>query len=143
MAKEEVILTNFDKEFFENIPEHTAVLIKESGIYHTITVDGEKAGVVGYIPIFDNEGNQLNFIQIILVSKFRGRGLVRLTEDLLAEKYKLKQLFATISTDNIPSIKAHLKSGFKELDQKILNNLHKNKSLKINQTRLVKNYLSP
>jgi len=126
--------------FFESIFGHEQVLIKKEGVYHTFLVSGEKAGVVGFIPTQNSRGEKLYFVQIALADKFRGKGLTKLVEDLLAEKYDIPILYVTIGKDNAASIKAHLKAGFQEMDKEILNTLYKNGFLRVSQTRLFKRF---
>ncbi|MFH0755301.1 MAG: GNAT family N-acetyltransferase [bacterium] len=104
-------LIEFNKDFLESIREYKEVKIVKNGIYHTIIIDNKKIGVVGFIPA--KTAQNTGFIQIIIVPEFRGKGLVKQAEDLLVKKYKLKKLYATIEKENLASIKAHQKIGFK------------------------------
>lgn len=130
----------FDNSFFESIPGHEQVSIKKDGVYHNFLVGGERAGVVGFIPTQNNRGEKLYFVQIALSDKFRGKGLTKLAEDLLAEKYDIPILYATIEKDNEASIKAHLKAGFQEMEEETLDSLYKNGFLRVSQTRLFKRF---
>jgi len=134
----EIILTVFDKDFCATIPGHEEMRVEESGVYHTVLVDGEKAGVVGYLSGAVNK--EVYFIQVAITPKFRGVGLAGISEDLLAEHYKLPVLVATIETANTSSVRAHLKSGFQELPADKLAYLREKGFLKVGQTRLVKRY---
>lgn len=131
-------LQDFDQKFYKSIDGHDKILVKKQGIYHTVIVVGRKAGIVGYIPT--KIPKHAGFVQIAIASGFRGKGLVQQAEDLLARKYNLKELYATIKKTNIASIRAHQKAGFKILDDKDLNNLRKRGVLKNNEIRLVKKY---
>lgn len=131
-------LENFDKYFFELIDGCEKVSIAKDGKYHTIIVDDKKVGIVGFIPA--KYSKNTGFIQIIIIPKFRGKGLVKQAENLLAKKYKLKRLYATIRKDNIASICVHQKIGFKMLSKEKLNFLREKNFLGKNEIRLVKRY---
>ena len=132
----EITLSTFDKKYLRTIKEHKEILILDKGIYHTILYNNQKVGIVGYIP--SKFKNNTGFIQIIINQKFRGKGIVKIAENLLAQKYKLQTLYATIKKDNITSIRAHQKIGFKKINNNTLNNLRKNNFLKENEIRLEK-----
>jgi len=135
-----ITLKTLDLNFFKTISGHDQVLINVQGVYHTIIVNGEKAGNVGFIPKQNSKGEKIYLVQIVLLNEFRGKGITKLAEDLLAEKYHLPHLYATIEKSNIASIKAHLKAGFQEVDKITLNTLYKNGFIKKGQTRLLKEY---
>lgn len=134
-------LEEFDPEFLETIEGHEEILIKDEGFYHVFTVDSEPAGVVGYIQLQDKkaEGKQ-GFVQIAISNKFRGKGLVKQAEDLLAEKYDLIVLYATINEKNQASLQAHLKAGFEYEEPSKVDWLRQNGKLQQNEVRLRKDY---
>lgn len=129
-------LIDFDKDFFNKLEGKEKVLIKPEGHYHCIKIGREKIGVVGFIP--GNKG--AGFIQIIISPSSRGKGYTKLAEDLLAKNYDLKWLWATIDNDNIASIRAHLRTGFKMLSDEEIKKLQLKGFLGKNKTRMFKNY---
>lgn len=134
----EVKLANFDDNFFKSLPDFRKIGLDSKGIYHTIIIDDQKAGVVGYIPTKGKE--KTGFVQIILKDDFRGLGILVLAEDLLAKKYNLKTLLATIKKDNLASIRAHEKSGFKLLSAEELEDLRKKGFLREDEFRFHKDF---
>lgn len=131
-------LSKFDKKYLKTLDEHKKILIIKNGFYHTILYNNKKAGIVGYLPTKSTKNS--GFVQIIIDNKFRRKGIVKIAENLLVQKYNLKTLYATISKENIASIGAHQKIGFRILDDKKLNNLRKKSLLKENEIRLKKIY---
>jgi len=134
-----LILNDFDEKFYKSIEGYRKTISPSRGVmYHTIVVDNEKVGVVGYFPVKKNK--QAGFVQIALLLKFRGKGFVKKAEELLVKKYDIKLLWATVDKDNIASIKAHLKIGFRQLSDKEIQRLIKDGFLKRDQIRLVKGF---
>ena len=134
----EIKLGRFSKRYLETLDEHKEILLRENGVYHTILCDNKKVGVIGYIPV--KFKNDYGFIQIIITPDFRGKGLVKISEDLLAKKYKIKIFYATIRKENIASIRAHQKIGFQIINNKELSYLRKLGALEENKIRLKKTY---
>ena len=133
-------LAKFDKKYFNSLDGHEEIVISEKGFYYTILVNNKKAGVVGYIP--SHAFKKSGFIQIVIDPDFRGKGLVKIAEDLLAKKHNLEVLWATIKKENIASIRAHQKIGFQIMDEKELERLREQGFLKEDEIRLEKRYKS-
>lgn len=131
-------LDEFDKNYFETLDGHKQISLVENGIYYTILCDNQKAGIVGYIPVRFSKNS--GFVQIVIDTYFRSQGLVKIAEDLLAQKHNLKILYATIKKENVASIRAHQKIGFKIIDDKKLSELRKKSFLKEDEIRLEKKY---
>ncbi len=130
-------LTAFDCSFLKTIEGNDKIFLSKNGRYHCLELDNKKVGVVGYIPLDKVSG----FVQIAIVSEFRGRGLVKKAYDLLVVKYRLKRLLATIEIDNLASIKSHLKSGFVMLGDREIERLRKGGVLDSNKIRMIKKYI--
>lgn len=134
----EIKLDKFDKEYFENLDGREEIFVTNKGIYYTILYNKQKAGIIGYVPAkFPKDSG---FVQIVIDTHFRGRGLVKIAENLLAQKHNFKILYATIKKKNIASIRAHQKIGFKMINNKKLNELREKGHLKENEIRLEKEY---
>jgi len=137
----EVSLREFNQEFFEALEDNQYIkgpTIENISNYHTVYVDGEPAGVVGYLPPKIKAVADAGFVQIILASAYRGKGLIGKVYDLLAEKHSLKTLYATIYEKNTTSIQAHEKIGFKMLSPEKMADLRHRGLLDDDDIRLVK-----
>jgi RimJ/RimL family protein N-acetyltransferase len=96
-------LDKFDKEYFKTLDGCEEISLVENGFYYTILCNNERAGIVGYIPAkFQKD---LGFVQIVIEPNFRGKGLVKISEDLLVQRHNLKILYATIKKENVASIR--------------------------------------
>lgn len=133
----EIKLDKFDKDFLETLDGYEDIGLSDIGVYYTILCDNQKAGIVGYILAKFPEHS--GFVQIVIASDFRGKGIVEMAENLLAQKHNLKILFATVKKDNTSSICAHQKIGFEIIDNKKLSELRGKGFLKEDEIRLEKN----
>ena len=134
----QIEIKRFNKKYFDTLKDKKQIILVKNGKYHTILCNGEKIGVVGYVPI--NYPEYDNFVQIIITPKFRGKGIVKIAENLLVQKHNLKKLSAKINIKNIASIKAHQKIGFKIIDAIKVKDLIKKKIFKKDEVRLEKDF---
>ena len=132
-------LEDFDMKFFNSLADKDKIMYDSKGVYHTIMVDGERAGVVGFIPLVSGEKG--GFVQVIIHEDYRGMGLVKKAEDLLVGVYGLEVLYATIEEENIASIEVHKKLGFGMLPENEIEELRNVGHLKDNEIRLIKEYV--
>lgn len=120
----EISLGDFNQEFFESLSDSRQIVaptMANEKFYHTVFVDGEQAGVVGFVPA--QNMTDTGFVQIVLASAYRGKGLIGKIYDRLIELHSLKTLYATIEKSNTASIRAHDKIGFKMLPEEKLQDL--------------------
>lgn len=106
-------LLPFDEIYFTTLPDFDKIKYDPKGFYQIISYNNKKAGVVGVIP--SKFGHA--FFQIVIDPKFRGKGILKSAAELISDKANITHLDATINKSNIISIKAHLKAGFKPLDE--------------------------
>ena len=128
-------LTDFDKDFYESIPGKDEIGVSKKGTYQTVVIDGKKAGIVGFIP---SKFKDMAFFQILIAPEFRGQGLTKEAEEMLAKEHRITEMLATIKKDNVTSIKAHEKAGFEYLPEQKLIDLREKGFLKDDETRLIK-----
>jgi RimJ/RimL family protein N-acetyltransferase len=130
-------LMSMDEQFLKTIKDYKKMYYNpnKNNFYYTIIYNGNKAGITGIIL-----ENNLRFFQIALHSKYRGKGLLKNAVDLIAQKHNLNIIFSTIESDNISSIKAHEKAGFKSLPKNKIKELIKLNKLEEGQTRMYKKF---
>lgn len=137
----QISLSEFNQEFFEGLDDAkriAAPTMATEKYYHTVMVDGEPAGIVGYIP--SNFMPDTGFVQIVLNHAYRGKGLIGKIYDRLIELHSLKTLYATIEKSNTASIKAHDKIGFKLVPEEEMAKLREKGLLQENEIRLKKEF---
>ncbi len=133
-----ITFLTFDLNLYKKISKKDQQLSHidtQSKIRYTIYFNDEPCGFIGAIP-----HENYAFVQIVILPKYRGKGILELSYKELIKKYKFKTLFATIYKSNIQSIKAHMKIGFKELSKKELDHLITIRKISRYQTRLFKKY---
>jgi len=135
----EINLGEFNQEYFESLDDARLIeapTFASEKYYHTIFVDSEQAGVVGFIP--STTMSDTGFVQIVLNHAYRGKGLIGKIYERLIELHNLKMLYATIAKSNTASIRAHEKIGFKMLAETELANLRAKGLLKEDEVRLAR-----
>ena len=95
-------------------------------------------GFIGYIPT--KHDILTGFVQVIILPKWRGKGLLKKAQSILVKKHHLKYLWATIYIKNIISLKAHLKLGFKYFTKKQIAQWKEFEPLFENKLRLYKRF---
>ena len=134
-----ISLGEFNQEFFESLNEAGRIVaptFATEKYYHTIYIEGEIGGIVGFIPsqtLLDT-----GFVQIVLAPAYRGKGLIDKIYNRMVELHSLKTLYATIEKSNTASIKAHNKIGFKMLPEEELEKLRTKGLLQTYEVRLKK-----
>ena len=132
-----ISLGEFNQEFFESLDgarQIVAPTMTNERYYHTIFVEGEPAGIVGFVP--SQSLSDTGFVQIVLAPAYRGKGLIGKIYDRLIELHSLKTLYATIEKSNTASIRAHNKIGFKMLSEIELENLRAKGLLQSEEIRM-------
>ncbi len=109
-------LDKFNKDYFKNLDEHEEILFVKNGVYYTILVNNEKVGIVGYVPAYTPDSG---FLQIVISRNHRGKGIAGYAINMLIKKHYLKTSYAVIKSDNLSSINAFRKIGFKLKDDEI------------------------
>lgn len=135
----EVSLGEFNQEFFEDLPDSREInppSFTTERYYHTVFVDGERAGIVGFVP--SQNMPDTGFVQIVLAPAYRGKGLIGKIYERMVELHSLKTLYATIEKANSASLRAHDKIGFKLLSEEEQEILRNKGLLKPYEVRLVK-----
>ena len=136
----EVSLGEFSQEFFEDLADSRQIVaptFATERYYHTVFVDGERAGIVGFVP--SEHLVDTGFVQIVLAPAYRGKGLIGKIYDRMIELHSLKTLYATIEKANSASLRAHDKIGFKLLPETEQESLREKGLLKPYEVRLEKN----
>ncbi len=83
-------------------------IVIESGTW--AIVKNEKEIVIGLVGIIGN-----CFLQIIIKKEYRGQGYLKDIINNVLKQWNPKQLFSTISKNNLISIKAHKKLGYTQV----------------------------
>lgn len=114
-----VALSSFDRPFHKTIDipnKHYDISQRfdtPNSWWFTVLYDGKKAATVGVIV----KGPR-HFFQVAVHQNFRRKGLVKICADLMFQRFpKTDQLFSVIDRENIASIKAHKKAGFKKTNR--------------------------
>jgi len=113
-------LDDFDLEYFKTLEGEDGWIAigqencKNQRYYTVIGEGGEKLGIVG---VYDTDDEQ-NLTHVVVDPKFRGQGLTSKFYEALMTKENINFLTATVDRDNIASIKAHEKAGFKKVSDR-------------------------
>lgn len=131
-----ISLGDFDKEFFVSLLNKSSILFNEKkGKYHTLIMDGKKVATVGYIKRMEKY-----FFQIVVHKDYIGRGLVKYASELISKKYNLAELYVSINKDNLSSLAAHKKAGFRKLHKEDLMYLKSTGGLIKDRIRLYRSF---
>jgi len=136
-----ISLIDFDKNFYNNLNDKNKIkVLLTKGLYYTILIDNIKIGIVGYIGPFKRNNANAGLVQILLKEEYRGKDLIGKIYQKMVNRDNLNCLFATIKENNIISIKAHKKIGFRKMNYKLENQLRKSNKLRKGFIRLIKIY---
>jgi len=142
LLSDNIKLSSFDNHYYNTLPKEDKELILidlKKGKYHTILLNSSiKVGVIGYIPT--KMDPKIGFLQIIIDPKYRSKGIFSKSIKLLAKEHNLKEVWSTIKKDNIVSIKAHLKDGFKQFSEDKLEQWREVYLLDPDEVRLYKKF---
>jgi len=133
LEKNGITLSDFDGSLYDKYATsedkryvHFYPKLKTTHFNHTIRMNGIPVGLITLekvskkpirgIPQLRLKGSG-GFIHVLIFKKYRGKGILRVSIDLLAMKYGIDVLWAIIEKNNIASIKAHKKLGFEEFKQ--------------------------
>jgi len=104
--------------------------------------DEKEIGIVLFTEIVDIKEEGVNgrggFVIVGINPEHRGNGYAVMAEDLLARKYDVDVLYATVKKDNKKSTNAHSKLGFKEIPNDLREKLLKINKLQANESRFFK-----
>ena len=107
----DILLQPFDKDVLNAIEGKEDMFVREKeGTFYTITKDGMKVGITGFV---HGSKKQPPFLTIGIIKKFRGKGFLAKAYKELARKHGFKRVYVDIEKKNKESIKAHAKTGFK------------------------------
>lgn len=136
-----ISLGEFSQSFFDSVDDNHYIkgpTVGDEQYFHTILLDGLPVGVVGYLPPQNVSLGDTGFVQILIKPEYRGRGLMGEAYELLAARHGLKTLYATIYKDNLTSIRAHQKIGFRLMSEDKMVFLRKKGLLDEDDVRLEK-----
>lgn len=132
-----IVLKANDPAYARSIPGFNEIIYDTNrGRYNTIYYNGNRAGIIGYIPSSDGGG----YVQTLIDPAYRGRGIAVVAKELLASKYGLHKLYATVRSNNWSSIRSIWHAGFHKLSQVELSRLRRAGKLKKGYTRYYKLY---
>jgi len=135
-----ITLAAFDNSFLETIKDYKKIhLNPDEGTFYTVTVDGARAGVIGFK--IKKDGNPR--LKIGVHQDFRGQGVFEKALELLAKKHKLDKIYSEVAKANIASVKSHEKVGFKRISKKKEDLMKEEGLIYKRNVLLIKNFQSP